>query len=107
MDNDPSEVSKAAKLAFKDIRAEFHQIPPRSPSLNPIENIFISVRKMLEQEAIRLKIEHETFKDFKTRMMIRRSHDKKHAYVNRANNCFKRCKNQVLNVNLTSDVNKT
>ena len=43
-----------------DINAEFHQIP-RSPCLNPIENIFHVVRKMLEQETIRLQIEHETF----------------------------------------------
>ena len=59
MDNQPCQVSKAAKLAFKDIRAVFHQISPRSPCLNAIENILNIVRKMLEQETIRLQIEHE------------------------------------------------
>jgi len=92
MDNDPSQVSSAAKLAFKDIRAEFHQIPPRSPCINPIENIFHIVRKMLEQEAICLQIEHETFDDFKTRVMrcfdSIPTDDKKHAFANRANYCY-------------------
>ena len=69
MDNDPSQVLKAAKLVSKTSMlssTKFHQIHPRSPCLNSIENIFHIVRKMLEQEAIRLQIEHETFNDFKT-----------------------------------------
>ena len=67
MDNDPSQVSKTTNRR-SDIHAEFHQIP-RSPCLNPIGNIFHIVRKMLEQEAIRLQIEHKTFNDFKPRVM--------------------------------------
>ena len=72
MDNDPSQVLNAAKLVSKTSMlssTKFHQIHPRSPCLNSIENIFHIVRKMLEQEAIRLQIEHETFNDFKTRVM--------------------------------------
>ena len=72
MDNDPSQVLNAAKLVSKTSMlssTKFHQIHPWSPCLNAIENIFHIVRKMLEQEAIRLQIEHETFNDFKTRVM--------------------------------------
>jgi len=42
MDNDPSQVSKGAQLALKEIGAELHHIPPRSPCINPIESIIIS-----------------------------------------------------------------
>lgn len=69
MGNDPSKVSKAAKLALKDIGAELHQIPPRIPCVNPIENIFNIVRRNLEEEAIRLHIERESFADFKRRVI--------------------------------------
>ena len=69
IDNDPSQVSKAAKLALKDIGAELHQIPARSPCLYPIENIFHILRKMLEDEAIRLQIIRESFEEFKSRVM--------------------------------------
>ena len=69
MDNDPSQVSKAAKLALKDIGAELHEIPARSPCVNPIENIFHVVRTNLEEEAIRLQIERESFEDFTRRVM--------------------------------------
>ena len=70
--DDPSQVLNAAKLVSKTSMlssTKFHQIHPRSPCLNCIENIFHIVRKMLEQEAIRLQIEHETFNNFKTRVM--------------------------------------
>ena len=60
MDNDPSQVSKAAQLALKKIGAELHHIPPRSPCVNPIESIFHNVKKMLEDEAIRLQIVRES-----------------------------------------------
>lgn len=110
MDNDPSQVLNAAKLVSKTSMlssTKFHQIHPRSPCLNSIENIFHIVRKMLEQEAIRLQIEHETFNDFKTRVMRCHTSHEKHAYTNQAKYCFKRCKNRILNVNSTSDVSET
>lgn len=69
MDNDPSQVSKAAQLALKEIGAELHHIPPRSPCINPIESIFHIVKKMLEDEAIRLQIVRESFNDFKSRVI--------------------------------------
>ena len=39
MDNDPSQSSKAAMTALKSVEGELLKIPPRSPDLNPIENI--------------------------------------------------------------------
>ena len=41
MDNDPSQTSHVAKGALEEIEGSFHEIPPRSPDLNPIENISI------------------------------------------------------------------
>ena len=45
MDNDPSQRSKAARKAINDSGATLFEIPPRSPDLNPIENLFHIVKK--------------------------------------------------------------
>ena len=52
MDNDPCQTSKKAMLALTQIECELHRIPPRSPDINPIENVFHPVKKMLQKEAI-------------------------------------------------------
>ena len=39
-------------LALTQIECELHRIPPRSPDINPIENVFHLVKKMLQKEAI-------------------------------------------------------
>ena len=49
MDNDPSQTSRIAKLALEEIEGSFHEIPPRSPHLNPIENIFHLAKLYLDQ----------------------------------------------------------
>ena len=64
MDNDPSQTSRAAKLALENIEGTFHEIPPRSPDLNPIQNIFHLVKLCLDQEAISRNIIRESFDDF-------------------------------------------
>ena len=69
MDNDPSQTSRAAKLALEDIEGRFHEIPPRSPDLNPIENIFHLVKRYLDQEAISKNIIRETFDEFSVRVL--------------------------------------
>ena len=56
MDNDPSQRSRAAQMALEDMESEFQEIPPRSPDLNPIENIFHLVKRYLENEAISKRI---------------------------------------------------
>ena len=45
MDNDPSQTSRAAKLALEDIEGTFHEIPPQSPDLNPSRISFILLLK--------------------------------------------------------------
>ena len=69
MDNDPSQTSKAAKSALEDIEAEMQEIPPRSPDLNPIENIFHLVKNFLENEAISENITNESFQEFEGRVL--------------------------------------
>ena len=68
MDNDPSQRSIAARKAINDSGATLFEIPPRSPDLNPIENLFHIVKKKLDRQAIVEGIEHETRTDFKARV---------------------------------------
>ena len=69
MDNDPSQRSKLATDALHDVGAELIEIPPRSPDLNPIENIFNNVKSQLVKEALYLKIEKESFEEFRVRVL--------------------------------------
>ena len=68
MDNDPSQNSRVAKRALEDIGAELQAIPPRSPDLNPIENVFHNVRRILRQQALDERIERKSFAAFKNRI---------------------------------------
>ena len=43
-DGDPSQNSAARVAAFQNINSPLLSIPPRSPDLNPIENLFCLVR---------------------------------------------------------------
>ena len=69
MDSDPSQTSKVAKNALKDIECELLRIPRSSPDINPIENIFHIVKNLLECEAIEENLTCETFEEFKTRVL--------------------------------------
>ena len=69
MDNDFSQRSRAAQMALEDIESEFQEIPPRSPDLNPIENIFHLVKRYLENEAISKRITKESFEEFQSRVL--------------------------------------
>ena len=69
MDNDSYQTSKKAMLALTQIECELHRIPPRSPDINPIENVFHLVKKMLQKEAIDQNITKESFDAFKTRVL--------------------------------------
>ena len=68
MDNDPSQRSKSATMALTDIEAELLEIPPRSPDIDCIENVFHLVKRYLEEEAIAENITNETFEQFKQRV---------------------------------------
>ena len=70
MDNDPSQRSKVAKRALRDIEAELHEIPPRSPHINVIESIFHLLRMDLEKEAVYSEdITCEQFEQFRDRVL--------------------------------------
>ena len=67
-DGDPSQNSKKAKDAMHSVGARKFSIPPRSPDLNPIENIFNQVKRKLSSDAIERNIEQESFKKFSERV---------------------------------------
>lgn len=69
MDNDPSQSSSLARKAIRKSRAHLLRIPPRSPDINPIENVFHSVKTSLETDAISQNIERESFEDFRARVI--------------------------------------
>ena len=46
-DNGPSQNSHIANEAFEQVKAILFKIPPRSPDLNPIENIFNLASKQI------------------------------------------------------------
>lgn len=69
MDNDPSQTSKVAIDSIDDIGAELFTIPPRSPDVNVIENLFNVFKRQLDNDAISRNITKETFSDFKERVL--------------------------------------
>ena len=69
MDNDPSQRSKVASNALKDVEAELLEIPPRSPDVDCIENVFHLLKRYLKEEAIALNIMRESFVEFKQRVL--------------------------------------
>ena len=69
-DNCPVLNCAKARQALKAIWAELFTIhvPPRSPDLNPIENIFNIVKRELKRQAIRSDITYETYEQFSERV---------------------------------------
>ena len=67
-DGDPVQNSALAKRAFKDIGALVFSIPPRSPDLNPIENLFHLVSEQFEKDALEMEIKYEDFGQFSKRV---------------------------------------
>lgn len=67
VDGDPSQNSKKAKDAFARLGAKRFTIPPRSPDLNPIENVFHLVRRKLRKQAKKKNITSESKEEFTER----------------------------------------
>ena len=67
-DGDPSQNSKKSRDAMNDIGAKKFSIPPRSPDLNPIENIFHLVKSKLCEDAYEQHIAKEDFQQFSLRV---------------------------------------
>ena len=66
-DGDPSQNSMKSKEAQNEVGAELFPIPPRSPELNPVENVFAFVKKELREEAYKEEITKETYAQFAIR----------------------------------------
>ena len=67
-DNCRSQNSASARGAWIAQGCELYSIPSRSPDCNPIENFFGRVKKMLFDEAVRLRLLKESFADFEVRV---------------------------------------
>ena len=68
-DGDPSQNSAMARAAMDRANCQLLKIPPRSPDLNPIENIFKLVSGALRKQAITSRITTETYEQFKDRVI--------------------------------------
>ena len=60
----PSQNSAAARMAMKSIRTKLLSIPPRSPDINPIENLFHLIKWQLNNDPIARNMTKETFEEF-------------------------------------------
>ena len=60
--------SGGVRRALNALKAKQLKIPPRSPDVNPIENLFHSMREKLRQQALKQNITHETFAEFSDRV---------------------------------------
>ena len=67
-DGDPSQNSAVARDALVAIGGKKFSIPPRSPDLNPIENIFHLAKRKLRQQAITENINSESYEQFVKRI---------------------------------------
>ena len=70
-DGDPVQNSALTKRAFKDVGALVFSIPPCSPDLNPIENLFHLVSKQLEKDALEMEINMRTLVSSQRELKIR------------------------------------
>ena len=53
--------------ALEDNQIIRFKIPPRSPDINCIENVFHAMRKAIQRDAVRRNIQRESFKQFQAR----------------------------------------
>ena len=67
-DGCPRQNAKAASKIWKKMGYECFNIPPRSPDLNPIENLFHLVREKLKTSARESDIHRESYEDFVKRV---------------------------------------
>ena len=68
-DGDPSRNSALAKAATARVNSTVIKLPPRSPDLHVIENVFAIVNSQLRKQARDRKIRRETFEEFKGHVM--------------------------------------
>ena len=63
-DGDPSQNRKAACEAMGRCHSQLLQIPPQSPDLNPIENIFNLASKKFEKDNLQQGISPDSYDEF-------------------------------------------
>lgn len=68
-DGDPSQNSAAARRAMARVRAQLLAIPPRSPDINAVENIFHLVSEQMKKDAIYNNLTKESFQQFQDRII--------------------------------------
>lgn len=66
---DSRQNSAAARNAMKEVGAHLLSIPPRSPDVNPIENVFHLVQKKIRKDAVEYRIQRETLPQFEKRVI--------------------------------------
>ena len=66
---DLSQNAAGVKKALRKLIAELLSIPLRSPDLNPMENLFNSVRSDLSQQAFSQNITRESYDQFQSRVI--------------------------------------
>ena len=69
-DSDPSQNSALAKFAMLWADSTLLRLPPRSPDLHPIENLFHIASNKLKVQAVSQNITEESFEQFKQRAVI-------------------------------------
>lgn len=67
-DGAPPQNCKSARAAWESLGAKLLNIPPRSPDLNPIENVFHLAVRALEKDTMEQVIIHETYEQFVARV---------------------------------------
>lgn len=68
-DGDPSQNSAEARATMSHVRCDLLKIPPRSPDLNPIENVFNMTSQNLKKDAVSLNITRESYEEFEKRVI--------------------------------------
>ena len=68
-DGDPSQNSALAKVAIPRVNSTVIKLPPRSPGLHVIENVFAIINSQLRKQARNRKIRREKFEEYKGRVM--------------------------------------
>ena len=67
-DGDPSQNGKKAKTSIHTVGAKKFDIPPRSPDINPIENIFNFAKAQIQADALQRNINKESFEQYSKRV---------------------------------------
>ena len=94
-DGDPSQNSAEARATMSHVRCDLLKIPPRSPDLNPIENLFNMTSQNLKKDAVSLKITRESYEEFEKRV-IKTMKSIPLEYINKLIASMNKCLNLVI-----------